>query len=88
MGTWKYNKVTKQGNKTVTESKTVKLETETGIAIQAFKKAVATETKLAVLEAELNQWASHIPSKDMEAYLAITGEMAYKEEVKRHAKLK
>jgi hypothetical protein len=88
MTTLTYTVTTVKGNKTITETKTAKVNEVTSIAIDMFKKVIRTEARVKILEAALWNWVAQIPSEDMDAYTNITDQMAEEQEAKTEKRLK
>jgi hypothetical protein len=58
------------------------LASATRLAIETFQKIARLQTRLAVLEDELNMWVSQIPEKDLDAYVRITQRIQAEEDEK------
>jgi hypothetical protein len=58
------------------------LASATRLAIETFQKIARLQTRMTVLEDELNMWVSQIPEKDLDAYVRITQRIQAEEDEK------
>jgi hypothetical protein len=66
----------------VEEVRSEGLASATRLAVETFQKIARLQTRMAVLEDELNMWVSQIPEKDLDAYVRITQRIQEKENEK------
>ena len=66
----------------VEEVRSEGLASATRLAVETFQKIARLQTRLAVLEDELNMWVSQIPEKDLDAYVRITQRIQAEEDEK------
>jgi hypothetical protein len=66
----------------VEEVRSEGLASATRLAVETFQKIARLQTRMAVLEDELNMWVSQIPEKDLDAYVRITQRIQAREDEK------